>query len=240
LEALRLIENNDIDQGLSATVNNNLGICHWSLGRLKEAEDYYKTALRHYKKLKDLGGQSKITNNLGIISEELGKLQLAASSYEKAEKIFKRIGASRSEAYACANLGTNLLSRGYLQKAKAKLLKAKEIFDNIGDRHSSAYTLGDIGYIRFREGDIETAKQLIGEAINRGSELKDNELILESRVRMSKLNIYSGTVKINEIEKLISMAIEVGSSELEIKAMIAKLFALLSSGNMVALEAEPY
>jgi tetratricopeptide (TPR) repeat protein len=238
LEALGLIENNDIDKGLSATVTNNLGICHWSLGRLKEAEDYYKTALRHYKKLKDLGGQSKIINNLGIISEELGKLHLAASSYEKAEKIFKRIGASRSEAYACANLGTNLLSRGYLQKATAKLLRAKQIFDTIGDRHSSAYTLGDIGYIRFREGDIESAKQLIGEAVNKGSELKDNELILESSIRMSKLDIYSGTAWINDIEKLISMAKEVGSSELEIKAMIAKMLGLLLSGNKAALEAD--
>jgi class 3 adenylate cyclase/tetratricopeptide (TPR) repeat protein len=238
LEALSLMENNDIDQGLSATVNNNLGICHWSLGRLKDAEDYYKTALRLYRKLKDLGGQSKIINNLGIISEELGKLQLAASSYEKAEKIFKRIGASRSEAYACANLGTNLLSRGYLQKATAKLFRAREIFDNIGDRHSSAYTLGDLGYIRFREGDIETAKQLIGEAINRGSELKDNELILESGIRMSKLDIYSGIKEINDIERLISMAREAGSSELEIKARAAKSSALLITGDMATLKAQ--
>jgi len=235
LEALELMENYNIDRGLAATVNNNLGICHWSLGRLKDAENYYKTALKLYRNLKDLGGQSKIINNLGIISEEQGKLHSAAASYEKAEKIFKRIGASRSEGYACANLGTNFLSRGYLPKAAAKLFRAKEIFDNIGDRHSSAYTLGDIGYIRFREGDIEKAKELIDEAIKKGTELKDNELMLESSIRMRRLEIYCGTPAIDEIEKLISLAREVGSSELEIKAMLARLFALLTSGNNIAL-----
>lgn len=235
LEALGLIESNGIDPGQSATVHNNLGICHWSLGRLKDAENYYKTALGLYRNLKDLGGQSKIINNLGIINEEQGKLHSAASSYEKAEKIFKRIGATRSEAYACANLGTNFLSRGYLSKAAAKLFRAKEIFDNIGDRHSSAYTLGDIGYIRFREGDTEKAGELIEEAIKKGSELKDNELLLESSIRIRRLGIYRGKPAIDEIEKLISLSREVGSSELEMKAMLAKLFALLISGNETAL-----
>jgi tetratricopeptide (TPR) repeat protein len=238
LEALELMENNDIDQGLSATVNNNLGICHWSLGRLKAAESYYKTALRLYRNLRDLGGQSKIINNLGIISEEMGKLHSAAASYEKAEKIFKRIGASRSEAYACANLGTNLLSRGYLGKAATKLLRAKEVFEDIGDRHSSAYTLGDIGYIRYREGDLDTAIRLIDEAISKGKDLKDNELILESSIRMHKVNIYSGKAETDEIERLISLAREVGSSELEIKARTTKSLALLLAGDISALKTE--
>jgi tetratricopeptide (TPR) repeat protein len=191
---------------------------------LKEAEDYYKTALKYYRKQKDLGGQSKIINNLGIISDELGKLHHAASSYEKAEKIFKRIGASRSEAYACANLGTNLMSRGHLKKAAEKLHRAKEIFDQIGDQHSSAYTLGDIGYIQFRQGDIEKAQELIGSAIDKAMELNDEELILESRIRSGRIEVYSGKAEIAEIERLIDMAKKVGSSELEIKATILKIY----------------
>ena len=232
LEALTLINNYEIDQDLTATVYNNLGICHWSLGRLKEAEDYYKTALKYYRKRKDLGGQSKIINNLGIINDELGKLHHAASSYEKAEKIFKRIGASRSEAYACANLGTNLMSRGHLTKAEEKLDKAKEIFDRIGDQHSSAYTLGDIGYIRFWQGDVEKAREMIGTAVKKASELKDEELILESRIRLGRIEIYSGKVDAAEIEKLIDMAKKVGSSELEIKATILRTYACFVSSDV--------
>lgn len=232
IEAQDLIDNHEIEQGLKATVYNNLGICHWSLGRLKEAEDYYKTALKYYKKRKDLGGQSKIINNLGIISDELGKLHHAALSYEKAEKIFKRIGASRSEAYACANLGTNLMSRGHLSKAAENLYRAKEIFDRIGDQHSSAYTLGDIGYVRFRQGDVEKARELIGAAIDKATELNDKELILESRIRFGRIEVYSGKAEITEIEKLIDMARKVGSSELEIKATILKIYAYFISSDL--------
>ncbi|UCC80835.1 MAG: tetratricopeptide repeat protein [Candidatus Zixiibacteriota bacterium] len=232
LKAMDLIDNYEIDQGLKATVFNNLGICHWSLGRLKDAGDYYKTALKYYRKQKDLGGQSKIINNLGIISDELGKLHHAASSYEKAEKIFKRIGASRSEAYACANLGTNLMSRGHLSKAAEKLYRAKEIFDRIGDQHSSAYTLGDIGYTRFRQGDTEKGRELIGAAIEKAMELNDEELILESRIRSGRIEVYSGKAEIAEIEKLIDMAKKAGSSELEIKATIFKIYAYFISSDM--------
>ncbi len=236
LEALDLINNYGIDRDLTATVYNNLGICHWSLGRLKEAEDYYKTALKHYRKHKDLGGQSKIINNLGIISDELGKLHHAASSYEKAEKIFKRIGASRSEAYACANLGTNLMSRGNLTKAAEKLYRAKEIFDKIGDQHSSAYTLGDIGFIRFREGDVDKAREMIKSTIEKASELKDEELILESKIRFGRIEAYSGNTRLAETENLIDMAGKVGSSELEIKAIILKIYALLVSSDITSIQ----
>ncbi|UCE67019.1 MAG: tetratricopeptide repeat protein [Candidatus Zixiibacteriota bacterium] len=232
LKALDIIGKYEIDRGLIATVFNNLGICHWSLGKLKDAESHYKTALKYYKKQKNLGGQSKIINNLGIISDELGKLHHAASSYEKAEKIFKRIGASRSEAYACANLGTNLMSRGHLTKALEKLFRAKEIFDRIGDQHSSAYTLGDIGFVRYRQGDIEKARELNGAAINKATELNDEELILESRIRRGRIEVYSEKAEMTEIEKLIDMARKAGSSELEIKATILRIYAYFISSDM--------
>jgi tetratricopeptide (TPR) repeat protein len=227
MQALDIVNAGTVDQNLAASVYNNLGICHWSLGRLKEASDYYKTALKLYRKLKDLNGQSKVVNNLGIISDELGKLLNAAGAYEKAEKIFRRIGASRSEAYACANLGTNFLSRGYLSKANEKLEQARDIFKSIGDQHSFAYTCGDIGYVRFACGDIGKARELISFAVEKAGELKDDELSLESKIRMHKIDSHLGRVQIDEIDQLIGQANKIGSSELEIKARILKLFSLL-------------
>jgi len=55
---------------------------------------------------------------------------------------------------------------------------------------------------------------------------------------MHKINIYTGRAETDEIERLISLAREVGSSDLGIKARTAKSLALLLSGDMVALKAE--
>jgi len=231
LKALKLCRENDPPPNLEAVVYNNLGICHWSMGKIKEAAVYYKSALALYRRLKDLNGQSKIVNNLGIISDEMGKLHQAANSYEKAEKIFIRIGASRSEAFACANLGTNFSTRGYLLKAADKLNRAHTIFKKIGDQHSLAYTIGDLGIVYLREGDIGKAKNYLADALEMALQLKDEEFILESKVRLARLRLNEAKLTISEVEKLIDKAKEVGSAELEIKSHILKGLLQLSTGN---------
>jgi len=236
LEALHLCRDNNVPPDLKAIVYNNLGVCHWSLGRMKEASGYYKSALTLYKHLKDLSGQAKITNNLGIINDEMGKLHQAARSYEKAEKIFKRIGASRSEAFACANHGTNLSTRGYLSQATEKLSRAKAIFKKIGDQHSLAYTIGDLGFIYFREGNIETAKKHFTRALEKAYQLKDEEFILDSKIRLARLNLIRGQTQLDEIEELVNNAKNVGSAELEIKAKIIKGMLLLGTDRFKEIE----
>ncbi len=231
LEALDLCEKHDVPEQLIATIYNNLGICHWSLGKLKESSDYYKSAQTLYRRLKDLSGQSKVTNNLGIISDELGKLHQAAQSYEKAEKIFKRIGALRMQAFACANWGTNLSARGYLNQAEEKLLTAREIFDKIGDSHALGYAIGDLGLVYYRKGNIEKAIEYFGDALNRAYALKDDEFILESKTRIARLDIVQGSTNIEKISELIQEAKKVGSAELEIKTLLLKAVTRLTAVN---------
>ncbi len=220
LKALDICENYDINPELTAIVYNNLGICHWGLGKMQESAEYYTRALKLYRKLKDLSGQSKVTNNLGIISDEMGKLHQAEKSYEKAERIFKRIGAARMRASACANLGTNLLTRGFLAQAEKRLEDAKEIFEKIGDHHSLAFTYGDLGNLYYRMGDSEKASGYLTEAFNRAQDLKDDEFILESKIRLLRMAYFSGQPSNEDLDVLISDARAIGSTELEIKTMI--------------------
>lgn len=236
LEALSVAKVYDSPADLHALIYNNLGICHWSLGRLKESKGYYKSALALYRQLKDLAGQSKIINNLGIINDKMGKLCQAAISYEKAQKIFERIGAARSQAYACANLGTNLTSRGYLAQAVEKLKQAKEIFQKIGDQHSLAYTEGDIGFVYFCWGDFEKASYYFNTALDIGLNLKDDEFILETQLRISKLKLLQGDLKPEGISSYAKSAQQVGSAELEMKSMILSGWLYLKSADLQACE----
>lgn len=236
LEALPLAKDHSLPADMLALINNNLGICHWSLGKLKESAGYYRSALALYRQLKDLGGQSKVINNLGIINDKMGKLRQAAKSYEKAQKIFKRIGAVRSQAYACANLGTNLTTRGYLAQAAEKLDQAKEIFQKIGDQHSLAYTEGDLGFVYFCWGDIEKAREYLNTALEKGLNLKDDEFILETRLRISKLKLLQDDLKPQDIVSFTKNAQKVGSAELKMRSMILSGWLSLKSAELQALE----
>ncbi|MCP4582922.1 MAG: tetratricopeptide repeat protein [candidate division Zixibacteria bacterium] len=231
LEASRLCQNNDVPGQLTAMIYNNLGICHWSLGKLNESADYYKLAQTLYRKLKDLSGQSKVMNNLGIISDELGKLHQAAKSYEKAEKIFKRIGATRMEAFACANLGTNLSVRGYLNQAEEKLNRAKDIFERIGDQHSLGFAIGDLGHLYFRSGNLDDAMRYFKDALKKAINVKDDEFIIESRLRLERLQLIRGKIDSINIDILIREARNVGSAELMIKALLLKAFIQMGGAN---------
>jgi len=235
-KALELCRRHDIPYGLQATINNNLGICLWSLGKLQQAAANYKAAHVLYRRTKDLSGQSKIINNLGILSDEMGKLRQAAQAYEKAEKIFKRIGSLRSEAFACANLGTNLSTRGYLARAHEKLLQARRIFEKIGDSHSLAFTIGDLGMNYYRYGDLEQAANYFNDALERGNQLKDDEFILETSLRIARMKMMRGELPIAEIDALIKQAKKIGSPELQIKAMIIKGMISLGAENLGEVE----
>jgi class 3 adenylate cyclase/tetratricopeptide (TPR) repeat protein len=234
LEALKLSNDKNIPRFLIAQIYNNLGICHWSLGRLNEAAEYYKKALTLFKKMKDLNGQSMVINNLGIISDKIGKLSHAAKAYEKAEKIFKRIGATRSQAFACANLGTNLTTRGYLAEAIRKLTEAKDMFGRIGDQHALAYSIGDLGAAYLAVGDLPIAHDHFMKALEMAQKLQDEEFILENSLRIYRLQILQSQTPNTEIFYLINKAKEVGSIELELKAKVLKSWQNMISGNLVS------
>lgn len=222
LEANKLCDYHDIPLKLKAGVYNNLGVCHWGLGRLRESAEYYRAAQKLYREIRDLSGQAKVTNNLGIISDEMGKLGQAARSYEKAERIFKRIGAARMQAFACANLGTNFHTRGYLGKAEEKLKDARRIFEKIGDKHSLAYAIGDLGFLYHRIGDLESAEKYLKDAYKRARMIKDEEFILETEVRLMRLGHFRGDILDLNEDNLVKKADKIGSSELRIKTLILK------------------
>lgn len=235
-EALILCEQPAIAPELKAGLYNNLGICHWGLGHLKDSVRYYKLALALYRQTRDLSGQSKVTNNLGIISDEMGKLEQAAKSYEKAEKIFKKIGAARMQAFACANLGTNFSTRGYLARAELRLNQAKEIFEKIGDQHSLGYAVGDLGFLYYRKGNSEKARDYFQRALVMAQELKDEEFILESEIRLVRVAKADEILSLDKADSFIERAIKIGSADLKIKSLILKGIMQANSGDFAGVE----
>ena len=109
--------------------------------------------------------------------------------------------------------------------------RAKEIFENIGDSHTSAYTSGDLGYVHFCSGDIENAENLLATAVEKASEINDEELLLESKIRLGKIAVYSGRNFKDNASSLVSQAGKLESAELELKALILKALVELQMRN---------
>jgi len=235
MKALQILKTQTVSEEIQAPIFNNLGICHWSLGKLNEAVGYYKQAFIFYRKLKDLNGQARIINNLGIISDKMGKLSKAAKSYEKAEKIFRRIGAARSQACACANLGTILTTRGFLGEAETRITEAMQIFEKINDQRGYAFAIGDLGFVYFSKGDFELAGEYYNNALEKGRLLNDDEFILENELRLSRIQLFAGNLGLNAAQNLIKRAREIGSLEMEMKAMILCSWVNVLSHNLTDL-----
>ena len=74
-----------------------IGNCYHALSGLKEAEKYYKEALKISKRVKDrserLRGRSAALGNIGLIYQDLGKPEEALKYHKEALEIFKCIGA---------------------------------------------------------------------------------------------------------------------------------------------------
>ena len=119
-----------INQGFSDhRVFSNYGIILENLGKLKDAELYYRKAIE----LKPDFAEAHF--NLGIILKGFGKLQDAEISYRKA------IQLNSQYADAHLNLGTTLKDLGKLHDAELSTRKAIELKPDFAD---SYYNLGNI------------------------------------------------------------------------------------------------
>ena len=116
--------------------NTLIGICYYDLSRLKEAENYYKTALRITKKVRDkrekLKGKSMALNNIGIIYGDLGKPSKALKYFSDALKIHKEIDYEQGIASNIGNIGRIYMGLGNLDEALKHHNKALEINTKIG------------------------------------------------------------------------------------------------------------
>ncbi len=99
----------------SAMVLNNLGVCHWELGRLEEAIPYYKRAV-------ELAPEFAFAhNNLGVSLKQMGRLEEAIACYKKAIELDPKYAMCHS------NFGLALQARGQIEEAVAFCKKAIEL-----------------------------------------------------------------------------------------------------------------
>ncbi len=119
-----------------AAALNNLGNLHTMSGRLREAVEYYRTALE----LNQRVGRFNNLGNLGIAYQHLGDLTVALERYRDAIEISRKIGSSHAEALNLSNLGTVLHDLGQFDESMETLRLAMAKHREIGDRGTEVET----------------------------------------------------------------------------------------------------
>lgn len=87
-----------------AVVLHNLGVHHALLGRIPEALEYYRRALRIQKQLGNRRGEGSSLGNIGCCLKDMGRIDEALEAFNEAAAISREAGNLRSLAVVLTNL----------------------------------------------------------------------------------------------------------------------------------------
>jgi two-component system, NarL family, sensor kinase len=100
-----------------ADYHMNLGVAHYSLGRIDKALEHYLAAYGHYKRLGMRAELSKLLNNIGIVYRTQGKRDEAEVIYRESLALKIVLGDSVGMATAYQNLASLLCVTDRMQES---------------------------------------------------------------------------------------------------------------------------
>jgi len=125
----------------------NIGAAYDSLGKRRQALEYYEQALLIMREVGDRSGEATTLNNIGAVYDSLGERRRALEYYEQALPIRREVGDRSGEATTLNNIGLvydNLTER---RRALEYYKQALSISREVGDRSGEATTLNNIGLV---------------------------------------------------------------------------------------------
>ncbi len=216
-----------MEPGEKALSLNNLGALYWQLGRLVEAEAYYKEALEIYRVLAQKDQALRINlagtlNNLGLLYRGLGRLVEAEAYYKEALEIY-RVLAQKDQAFkpelatVITNLGALYRQLGRLVEAEAYYKEALEIYRVLAQKDQAlginlAATLNNLGVLHRQLGKLVEAEVYLQEALEIRRALAKKNKAFEPDLAMTLNNLgllYRDLGKLVEAEAYYKEALEI-------------------------------
>ncbi|GIJ70531.1 SARP family transcriptional regulator [Virgisporangium ochraceum] len=168
------------DRAKQAHAHRGLGRAYARLGRLTDADDHYRRALRIFDGLGDLRGQGHVRRGLAWLQELQGDHAGALRQNEAALALFSAAGYRTAEADCRNAIGWNLAHLGEYRAALAYCEQARDLVDDLDDQHVLISVLDSIGFIRTHLDDQAGAVAVYREALDGAQRLGDR--YLEGRV----------------------------------------------------------
>jgi tetratricopeptide (TPR) repeat protein len=176
----------------------NLGLTHYHLGQLKQANEYYQQALDITRDIGTRRNEGIWLGNLGNVYYSLGQMEKAIEYYNQALEIAQEIGDRENEGTWLGCLGLPHQDLGQVEKAIECYSQALEIAQEIGDRESEGDWLGNLGRGYIALGQAEKAIRYYHQAL---------QIIRETGSRWNEGNQLSNLggayVALGQLEKAI-------------------------------------
>ncbi|MFX0115005.1 MAG: tetratricopeptide repeat protein [Candidatus Hodarchaeota archaeon] len=195
---------------------NELSQCLWEMGRLLEATENAKNALKLAKKTpEDLPGKANALNNLGAIHWQQGNLDKAEKCYRQSLVLREQIGNQEDIANSLNNLGLVYWKWGDLKRAKQCYQQSLELLEGIGNFRSWARVLNHLGIIYRLQGKLVEAEECYQQSLTLFKEIGNPQEIARCLNNIGLISWQRGELERAKefLEKSLYLFEEIGSPQ---------------------------
>jgi tetratricopeptide (TPR) repeat protein len=144
---------------------NELAFLYYELGRLDDAEDYWRKLSERASASDSQAALASAYGGLGNILLTRGDLDGAERMYRKVLAINEKLGQLEGMAHNYSNLGILLQTRGDLSGAELMYQEALAINEKLGRLEGMAHNYGNLGTVLQARGDLGGAEAMHRQAL---------------------------------------------------------------------------
>ncbi len=144
-----------------ANLQTTMGVCHYRLGRLDKAEEFYLDALATYRRIDDKLGMAILYNNLALLLKNACRWERALDHQAKSIRMADAHGATHLLARLYLNEGIILRKAERHGEARASLEKSLRLARSLGDVDRQAKANLALGYLEMLDGNLVRAEEMI-------------------------------------------------------------------------------
>lgn len=161
------------DRGLFLSLLNVIGIAHFGLGEMDDAEARFSSLLAFATAWHDEEFAARAANNLGILANIRGQTSAAVTFFQRALAAYARVGAVRGLAQTHHNLGIVFRDLDHLDRADGHLRQALDLASSDRSEDVVALVEAEMGNLRLKAGDVRLAESFATRALDRFERLGD-------------------------------------------------------------------
>jgi len=193
-----------------AEANAIMGICHWELGDLKKAQEYFNTALGFYEKEKDYRGIARIKNNTGLTLLYTGEVDQALKNFEDALKAIEACNIGGDSGMVLTNIGLIFQIKGEFERSEEYYKKSIKIQMAVNKHYGVHLAQADLADMLVDKGEYLKARGWAERALKGFQDVKDESRMAMVMNTMALIELEEGDPKKAErtVDKALAMARE--------------------------------
>lgn len=149
---------------LQVTGRENLGVCHYYRGELRQATALWEEALARSHQLRNLSRGPGLTLNLAVAYMTLGDWPTAIKRYGEAAELSRQWGNRNVETLGYLNLGILYTRQGRNSEAESHLSTALNLARQYAIDEWEGHALFSLADLRLRQEEVGEATTLLAEA----------------------------------------------------------------------------